>query len=250
MKGVILAGGKGTRLHPLTKATNKHLLPVGREPMIYHPIRQLVSVGVRELLVVTSTEHMGDVVRCLGSGEDFGVSLTYRVQEEAGGIAQALALAESWAGGSPIAVVLGDNIFEYSIAPYAEAFRRQATGARVLLKRVGDPSRYGVAALDEKHVLSIEEKPEQPKSDFAVVGLYFYHNDVFDKIRRIGRSGRGEFEITSVNNLYIGEGSLQYDICHGRWTDAGQFESLHEANQILFETQNQILRWSPDHEGG
>ncbi len=244
MKGVILAGGKGTRLHPLTKATNKHLLPVGREPMIYHPIRQMVSAGIRDILVVTSTEHMGDVVRCLGSGEEFGCTLTYKVQEEAGGIAQALALAEGFAAGSPIAVILGDNIFEFSIAPYAELFRRQTHGARVLLKQVGDPSRYGVAALDEKHVLCIEEKPESPKSDYAVVGLYFYHNDVFDKIRRIGRSGRGEYEITSVNNLYISEGSLQYDICHGRWTDAGQFASLQEANQILFENNNQVLRWT------
>lgn len=244
MKGVILAGGKGTRLHPLTKATNKHLLPVGAEPMIYHPIRQLVSAGIRDILVVTSTDHMGDVVRCLGSGETFGCGLTYRVQESAAGIADALRLAEGFAGGSPICVMLGDNVFEYSIAPYAEAFRKQNSGARVLLKQVDDPSRYGVAALDERHVLSIEEKPSQPKSDYAVVGLYFYFCDVFDKIRTTEPSARGEYEITTVNNRYIEEGTLKYDICHGRWTDAGQFASLQEANRILFESGQRPLRWS------
>jgi glucose-1-phosphate thymidylyltransferase len=246
MKGIILAGGMGTRLFPLTKATNKHLLPVGLEPMIHHPIKQLVSAGIRDILVVTSTDHMGDVVRCLGSGAEFGCSLTYKVQESASGIADALALAEGFAGGSPICVLLGDNVFEYSIAPYALRFRKQTGGARVLLKEVGDPSRYGVAALDEKHVLEIEEKPAQPKSSFAVVGCYFYHCDVFDKIRTIAPSGRGEFEITTVNNLYIADGKLQFDICHGRWTDAGQFESLQEANSILFQNRNEILRWNPD----
>jgi glucose-1-phosphate thymidylyltransferase len=246
MKGIILAGGMGTRLFPLTKATNKHLLPVGLEPMIHHPIKQLVSAGIRDILVVTSTDHMGDVVRCLGSGAEFGCSLTYKVQESASGIADALALAEGFAGGSPICVLLGDNVFEYSIAPYALRFRKQTCGARVLLKEVGDPSRYGVAALDEKHVLEIEEKPAQPKSSFAVVGCYFYHCDVFDKIRTIAPSGRGEFEITTVNNLYIADGKLQFDICHGRWTDAGQFESLQEANSILFQNRNEILRWNPD----
>jgi glucose-1-phosphate thymidylyltransferase len=245
MKGVILAGGKGTRLHPLTKATNKHLLPVGTEPMIFHGIRQLVSAGIRDILVVTSTDHMGDVVRCLGSGAELGCSLTYRVQEEAAGIADALKLAEDFAAGSPICVLLGDNIFEYSIAPYAEAFRRQNAGARVLLKQVGDPSRYGVAALDERHVLSIEEKPEQPKSDYAVVGLYFYFSDVFHKLQRIAPSARGEYEITTVNNVYIEEGSLQYDICHGRWTDAGKFASYQEANRILVESGQRPLRWTP-----
>lgn len=245
MKGVILAGGKGTRLHPLTKATNKHLLPVGREPMIFHPIKQMVSAGIRDILVVTSTDHMGDVVRCLGSGQEFGCSLTYKVQETAGGIADALRLAEGFAAGSPICVMLGDNIFEYSIAPYAENFRRQTGGARVLLKQVGDPSRYGVAALDEKHVIAIEEKPQQPKSDYAVVGLYFYHCDVFDKIRRLEPSARGEYEITTVNNVYIADGLLQYDVCHGKWTDAGQPASLQEANAILFSNNNAILRWTP-----
>ncbi|MBO84358.1 MAG: spore coat protein [Deltaproteobacteria bacterium] len=246
MKGVILAGGLGTRLHPLTKATNKHLLPVGREPMLYHPIRQMVSAGIRDILLVTSTDHMGDIVRCLGSGMEFGCSLTYKVQERPAGIADALALAEGFAAGSPVCVMLADNVFEYSIAPYAQNFRMQTGGARVLLKRVDDPSRYGVAALDEKHVLEIEEKPEQPKSNYAVVGLYFYHCDVFEHIRQTEPSARGEYEITSVNNRYISSGKLQYDVVHGRWTDAGQPASLQIANAILFENDNEVLRWTPD----
>lgn len=244
MKGVILAGGLGTRLHPLTKATNKHLLPVGREPMLYHPIRQLVGAGMDSILVVTSTQHMGDVVRCLGSGEEFGCRLTYKVQEQAGGIAHALALAEDFAGGDRICVVLGDNVFEYSIAPYAAAFEAQAGGARVLLKEVGDPERYGVAALDEQQILEIEEKPSRPKSAYAVVGLYFYDPGVFEIIRGIRPSDRGELEITAVNNAYIARGALKYSICRGRWTDAGTIESLHEAGVILMSNDNRILSHS------
>jgi glucose-1-phosphate thymidylyltransferase len=167
--------------------------------------------------------------------------LSYKVQEKAGGIAHALALAENFAGGSPICVILGDNIFEYSIAPYVEGFRKQQTGARVLLKQVGDPERYGVAALDEHQVIEIEEKPAQPKSSLAVVGLYLYDDQVFDIIRGIEPSARGEYEITSVNNAYIALGQLQYDVCVGQWTDAGTFESLAEANRILGATQNRIL---------
>lgn len=241
MKGVILAGGLGTRLSPLTKATNKHLLPVGTEPMLYHPIRQLAGAGVSDILVITSTAHMGDVVRCLGSGEEFDCTLSYKVQEHAGGIAHALALAEHFGGGERLCVILGDNIFEYSIAPYVEQFAQQEDGARVLLKQVGDPERYGVAALDEHQVLEIEEKPARPKSSYAVVGLYFYNRDVFDIIRRILPSERGELEITSVNNAYIRQKRLQYSICQGRWTDGGTFESLFEANRILLENGNRIL---------
>lgn len=241
MKGIILAGGRGTRLYPLTKATNKHLLPVGQEPMIFHPIRQLVSAGITDILIVTSTEHMGDVVNCLGSGKDFSCAFTYRVQEEAGGIAHALALGEGFARGDRVCVVLGDNIFEHSIAPYARAFAAQEKGARVLLKEVGDPERYGVAALDERQVIEIEEKPKNPKSAFAVVGLYFYDERVFEVIRGIRPSARGELEVTSVNNAYIQRGELEYDICKGRWTDAGTFESLLEANRILLDSQNRIL---------
>ena len=241
MKGIILAGGLGTRLHPLTRATNKHLLPVGREPMLYHAIRQLVGAGITEVLVITSTSHMGDVVRCLGSGEDFGCHLSYKVQESASGIAHALALAEDFARGEKVCVILGDNVFEYAIAPYAAEFAQQERGARVLLKEVGDPERYGVAALDETQILDIEEKPAQPKSDYAVIGLYFFDETVFEVIRGIECSDRGEYEITAVNNAYIARGELRYSICRGRWTDAGTFESLFEANGILMDNDNRIL---------
>lgn len=241
MKGVILAGGLGTRLHPLTKATNKHLLPVGTEPMLFHPIRQLTGAGIRSILVVTSTLHMGDVVRCLGSGEEFGCILSYKVQEKVGGIAHALALAEDFIVAEKICVILGDNVFEYSIAPYADNFQKQDKGARVLLKKVGDPERFGVAALDEHQVLEIQEKPSNPKSSYAVIGLYFYDDQIFDIIRSIKPSARGEFEITTVNNAYIEKNQLQYDICRGRWTDAGTFESLFEANQIMISNNNKIL---------
>lgn len=241
IKGVILAGGLGTRLYPLTKVTNKHILPVGKEPMIFHPVKQFISAGITDILVVTSTDHMGDVVNLLGSGRDFGCEFTYRVQEEAGGIAQALALAEGFATGRRIAVLLADNIFEYTIRPAVESFRHQQRGARVMLKRVGDPERYGVAALDEQHIIAIEEKPENPQSNYAVVGAYFYDEQVFDIIRSIEPSERGEYEITSVNNEYIRRGQLEYSIVEGHWTDAGTFDSLMEAHQILLANENKIL---------
>ena len=241
MKGIILAGGLGTRLYPLTRATNKHLLPVGREPMLYHPIRQLTGAGIKDILTVTSTDHMGDIVQCLGSGREFNCNLSYKVQETAGGIAHALSLSEDFAAGDKICVILGDNVFEYSIAPYARDFLGQGSGARVLLKEVGDPERFGIAALDEHQILEIEEKPSHPKSSFAVVGLYFYDEQVFDIIRSITPSERGELEITAVNNRYIEINQLRYSICRGRWTDAGTFESLLEANNILMENRNRIL---------
>ncbi len=194
MRGIILAGGKGTRLHPLTKVTNKHLLPVGREPMIFHPVRQLVGAGIGDVLVITSTEHMGEVVRLLGSGKDFGCRFTYRVQEDALGIADALALGEDFAAGGPVAVLLGDNIFTHSLRGFMERFQEQGQGARVLLKSVEEPCRYGVAALDEKHVIEIEEKPASPKSPYAVVGAYCYDCQVWDIIRRMGLSPRGEYK--------------------------------------------------------
>jgi glucose-1-phosphate thymidylyltransferase len=200
----------------------------------------MVDAGITDILVVTSTEHMGDVVRCLGGGGEFGCSLTYRVQESAGGIAHALALAEGFAGGDRVCVMLGDNVFEYAIRPYADAFRRQAAGARVLLKEVGDPERYGVAALDEHQVIEIEEKPAHPKSSLAVVGLYFYESDVFDVVRSIEPSARGELEITSVNNAYIQRRALEFDVCVGAWTDAGTPESYQDANALLSRIQNRI----------
>jgi glucose-1-phosphate thymidylyltransferase len=235
MKGIILAGGRGERLFPMTKATNKHLLPVGREPMIFHAVRRLVEADLQEILVVTSTDHMGDIVRCLGSGAEFGCELFYRVQEQPRGIAHALSLAESFAAGQQVAVILADNIFQGSIAPFADNFRRQPEGARVVLKKVAAPERFGVAALDETQILSIEEKPSHPASNFVVLGLYFYDRQVFDFIRSIGPSPRGELEITDVNNLYIAKKQLEYDIYPGRWMDAGTPESWFAANRMFLE---------------
>lgn len=241
MRGVILAGGRGSRLYPLTEITNKHLLPVGKEPMIWHSVKQLVGSSIREIMVITSTHHMGDVVNSLGSGRRFDCEFTYRVQEEAGGIAHALALAESFARGERTVVLLADNIFERSIRSHVLAFQQQERGARVLLKAVGDPERFGVAALDEKHVIDIGEKPATPQSNFAVVGCYMYDESVFDVIRSIKPSLRGEWEITSVNNAYIARGCLEYGFVQGRWTDAGTFESLVEANELLLASGNRIV---------
>jgi glucose-1-phosphate thymidylyltransferase len=240
MKGIILAGGKGTRLYPLTKVTNKHLLPVGKEPMIFHPIRQLVSAVIQQIMIVTSTDHMGDIVKVLGSGKEFGCEFTFKVQEEAKGIADALSLAENFAGNDKIVVFLGDNVFENSISPYVKNFEKQEKGARVLLKKVNDPERFGIAAMDEKHILEIEEKPQSPKTDFAVVGVYMYNPKVFDIIRKIKPSDRGEYEITSVNNVYIKDQELKYDIVKGHWVDSGTFESYFEANELLYQLNNKI----------
>ena len=214
---------------------------MGYEPMLFHPIKQMVGARITDILVVTSTDHMGEVVSCLGSGEEFGCTLTYKVQDEPGGIAHALALAESFAGGSKLCVMLGDNVLERSIAPYTDAFRRQVRGARALLTEVGDPERYGIAALDEQQIVEIEEKPKAPRSYYAVVGLYFYDAQVFDVIRSIEPSDRGELEITSVNNVYIHRGQLHFDFCVGRWMDAGTFDSFFEANRIMVENNNRIL---------
>jgi glucose-1-phosphate thymidylyltransferase len=233
MKGIILAGGTGSRLYPLTKVTNKHLLPVGRQPMIVHPVRKLTEAGIDEILIVTGVEHMGDVVNLLGSGKEHGCRFTYKVQDEAGGIAQALGLGEQFARGERICVLLGDNIFEDSIAPTVRAFDAQATGARLLLKQVHDPQRYGVAELEGSRVVRIVEKPKEPKSDLAVVGVYFYDTEVFGFIRTLKPSGRGELEITDVNNPDLAKGTLQADRLRGWWTDAGTFDSLHAANELV-----------------
>jgi glucose-1-phosphate thymidylyltransferase len=237
MKGVILAGGTGSRLFPLTKVTNKHLLPVGREPMIFHPVSKLTEAGIDEILVVTGVEHMGDVVNLLGSGRGFGCRFTYKVQDEAGGIAQALGLAENFAGTSPLCVILGDNVFEDPIAPWVARFRKQKRGGRVVLKKVPDPQRYGVAELsrDGRSVVQITEKPRTPRSDLAVTGIYFYDAGVFDLVRRLRPSARGELEITEVNNGYRRRGELQHDVMQGWWTDAGTFESLQRANALLHQ---------------
>ena len=236
LKGVILAGGLGTRLHPLTKVTSKHLLPVGNEPMIFHSVKQLTTAGITNILIVTNPEYVGDFVNTLGSGKDFGCEFTYRVQEEAKGIAHALALAEGFASGSRTVVLLGDNIFETSIQHAVNDFHAQQHGARVLLKQVSDPERYGVATLNGNHIVAIEEKPEHPKSNYAVVGVYFYDASVFDIIRTVEPSARGEYEITAVNNAYIDRDELEYSLVHGKWVDAGTFDSLTEASQILMNS--------------
>jgi glucose-1-phosphate thymidylyltransferase len=233
MKGIILAGGSGTRLLPLTKITNKHLLPVGREPMIVHPVRKLTQAGIRDILVVTGCEHMGDVVGLLGSGRDFDCEFTYRVQDQAGGIAQALSLGRDFARGDKIVVLLGDNIFQDELGMYCERFARQGRGARILLKRVPDPQRYGVAEIEGSSIVSIEEKPLHPKSQYAVTGIYMYDDRVFDIVAQLRPSGRGELEITDVNNAYIKRGELGFDVLEGYWTDAGTHESLRLANELV-----------------
>ena len=239
LRGVILAGGTGSRLMPLTKVTNKHLLPISKKPMIYYPIEKLTSVGIEEILIVTGVEHMGDVVGLLGSGKDFGCRFTYKVQDEAGGIAQALALAENFAADRQIAVILGDNIFQTGLNAYAEKFIEQRQGARILLKQVPDPNRFGVAELSEGKVVGIVEKPDNPKSDYAVTGVYFYDAKVFDIIRTLKPSARGELEITHVNQHYIDAGRMSYDIIEGWWTDAGTFESLGRADKLVSEAPPQ-----------
>lgn len=237
MKGVILAGGTGSRLFPLTKVTNKHLLPVGKRPMLLHPVQKLRDAGVTDILIVTGTEHMGDVVGLLGSGKDYGCRFTFRVQDEAGGIAQALALAEGFAAGGPICVLLGDNIFEDDIIEDTARFKAQGQGARILLKAVHDPQRYGVARVDGERVLEVIEKPKDPPSDLAVTGIYFYDAQVFDIIRELKPSARGEYEITDVNNAYIERGELTFGTLEGWWTDAGTFPSYHLANQLIMELE-------------
>jgi len=235
LKGIVLAGGTGSRLMPLTKVTNKHLLPVGEKPMVFHPIAKLTGAGIEEILIVTGTDHMGDMVNLLGSGKDFQCRFTYKVQDEAGGIAQALSLAENFCHGDPMAVILGDNIFEDSLKSYAQAFRTQQKGARILGKEVGDPERFGVAEVAGDRVLSIEEKPRQPKSRIAVTGVYFYDVLVFEVIRTCKPSGRNELEITDVNNAYIRQGEMKFDMMRGWWSDAGTFDSLAYVNRLVAE---------------
>ncbi len=233
LRGVVLAGGTGSRLRPLTKVTNKHLLPVGQKPMIYYPIEKLIGVGIEEILIVTGVEHMGDVVGLLGSGKEFGCRFTYKVQDEAGGIAQALGLAENFANRQPLVVILGDNIFQAHLKGYAQRFAEQAGGARVLLKQVPDPERFGVAEIRDGKVLGIEEKPKRPKSNYAITGIYFYDSKVFEIVRTLRPSGRGELEITDVNNAYLQRGQLACDVMDGWWTDAGTFESLVRASELV-----------------
>jgi len=233
MKGIILAGGTGSRLRPCTLVTNKHLLPVGRKPMIYYPIEKLIGAGIRDILVVTGTEHMGAVVGLLGSGRELECEFTYRVQDQAGGIAEALYLGREFARGERMVVILGDNVFHDDLGLFVERFARQGRGARVLLKEVEDPHRFGVPELKGDRIVSIEEKPKEPKSNYAVTGVYMYDDRVFEIIRTLERSQRGELEITDVNNAYIKRNELAFDVLQGWWSDAGTFESLARANQLV-----------------
>ncbi|HLR32872.1 MAG TPA: sugar phosphate nucleotidyltransferase [Fodinibius sp.] len=235
MKGIILAGGTGSRLFPLTKVTNKHLLPVGNHPMIYHPIHKLTEAGIREILVVTGTDHMGDVVNLLGSGKDFDCRFTYKVQDEAGGIAQALGLAENFVGDDVMTVILGDNVFQ---APLQKAVKNYpGEGAQILLKEVADPERFGVAEVSGEKIINIEEKPDNPQSNYAVTGIYMYDARVFDYIRTLEPSGRGELEITDVNNYYINSEAMRFSLLEGWWTDAGTPASYKRANELIGSQQ-------------
>ncbi|OGP68367.1 MAG: spore coat protein [Deltaproteobacteria bacterium RBG_16_44_11] len=237
MKGVVLAGGLGSRLYPLTKVTNKHLLPVYNEPMIYYPLRILVNAGIDEILIVTGGNNAGDFLRLLENGKDFGLKhINYAYQQGEGGIAAALSLAEHFADRDKIAVVLGDNIIEGNIKKAAEKFRTQKDGARILLKEVPDPQRFGVPVFDGKRIIRIEEKPEKPASHYAVIGIYMYDYRVFEFIQSLKPSQRGELEITDVNNFYIREGNMQWDVLEGWWSDAGTFESLQSAGQMVAKT--------------
>jgi len=236
MKGVVLAGGTGSRLYPLTKITNKHLLPIYDKPMIFYPIEMLVDAGIRDILIVTGGRNAGDFLRLLGNGKQFGLShLNYTYQEGEGGIAEALSLAEHFADGQKICVVLGDNLIEGSIRQAVEEFRRQERGARILLKEVPDAERFGVAEIEGDRIVRIEEKPKHPKSRYAVTGIYMYDDTVFDKIRRLVPSARGELEITDVNNMYIAEGAMTFSFLEGWWTDAGTFDSLLRAANLVAE---------------
>jgi glucose-1-phosphate thymidylyltransferase len=237
MKGVILAGGLGTRLYPLTKVTNKHLLPVYDKPMIYYPIQTLIEAGIDDILIVTGGNNAGDFLKLLGNGKEFGLKhINYTYQEGEGGIAEALRLAEFFASGEKVCVVLGDNIIEKNIRRAVKNFQKQKEGAKILLKEVPDPQRFGVPELREDRIIRIEEKPQEPKSQYAVIGIYLYDNDVFNIIKTLKPSNRGELEITDVNNRYIEKGLMTWDILEGWWTDAGTFESLLHANQLVAKT--------------
>ena len=237
MKGVVLAGGTGSRLFPLTKITNKHLLPIYDKPMIYYPIQTLVDAGIEDILLVTGGKNSGDFLRLLANGKEFGAHLHYTYQEGEGGIADALSLAERFAGSDPICVILGDNIIESSIRAAVEDFRTHCKGAKILLKEVQDAERFGVAEIQGDRIAGIEEKPKKPKSNYAVTGIYMYDSSVFTKIKTLVPSGRGELEITDVNNAYICEGTLRFAFLEGWWTDAGTFESLRRATNLVAETQ-------------
>jgi glucose-1-phosphate thymidylyltransferase len=241
MKGIILAGGLGSRLYPLTKVTNKHLLPVYDKPMIYYPLETLIRAGISDIMVVTGGNSAGDFLRLLGNGKDFGLAhLAYAYQEGEGGIAHALSLAEHFAAGDRIIVMLGDNIIEKDISLEVKTYLAQPRGARIILKEVEDPKRFGVAETRDGRVVRIIEKPEKPPSNLAVIGIYMYDEKVFDFVRTLKPSGRGELEITDVNNMYIERGEMSFGILDGWWTDAGTFESLLRANILVAESRRKL----------
>lgn len=238
MKGVILAGGTGSRLYPLTKVTNKHLLPVYDKPMIYYPMETLINAGIKDIMIVSGRGHAGHFLELLGSGVDYGVHFTYEIQEKAGGIAQALSLAEDFVDGDSVTVILGDNIFQDNIK---EDVRNFKNGAKIFLKEVPDAHRFGVAELNGDKVKGIEEKPKEPKSNFAVTGLYIYDSGVFSAIKTLKPSGRGELEITDVNNYYVNKGAMEYGMLEGFWSDAGTFESLLRAGMMVQNSRSNSL---------
>jgi len=239
MRGIILAGGTGSRMRPLTLVSNKHLLPVYNKPMIYYPIKTLVGAGIKDILIVTGAESAGDFLKLLGSGTEFGARFTYRLQDKAGGIADALRLGEDFVQGEKFVIILGDNIFEDSMKQYVEEFRKGSEEARIFLKEVPDPERFGVAELKGDKVASIEEKPKKPKSNYCVTGLYMYPGKVFDVIRGLKPSARGEFEITDVNNYYVKKGTMKATVLKGFWSDAGKFESLYRASTLVREKEKE-----------
>lgn len=242
MRGVVLAGGLGTRLDPVTRVINKHLLPVYDKPMIYYPIQTLVNAGIEEILVVAGGQNAGDFLRLLGNGREFGLKhIDYTYQEGEGGIAEALSLASYFSRGEKLCVILGDNIIERNVVRSVDAFRRQARGARILLKEVPDPGRYGVPCFAGGRITAIEEKPAMPRSDYAVTGIYLFDGTVFDKIGRLERSRRGELEITDVNNMYLQEGTLAWDVLEGWWGDAGTVDGLLRTAQLVAKTGANLL---------
>jgi glucose-1-phosphate thymidylyltransferase len=251
MKGIVLAGGTGSRLHPLTRVTNKHLLPIYNKPMIYYPLQTLVDAGIDDILIVTGGSSAGDFLRLLRNGKDFGLQqLNFAYQEGEGGIADALRLAEYFAGGEKICVILGDNIIEGSVRSAKQKFEKQDRGGKVLLKEVTDPQRFGVPVFDNGRIVRIEEKPRKPASPYAVIGIYFYDPSVFDRIRTLKPSGRKEYEITDVNNSYLTENNLTHEILEGWWTDAGTFESLWRASNLVREKSVSGAEFTRSSHGG
>jgi glucose-1-phosphate thymidylyltransferase len=245
MKGIVLAGGTGSRLHPLTRVTNKHLLPIYNKPMIYYPLQTLVDAGIEDILIVTGGSNAGDFLRLLRNGKDFGLhQLNFAYQDGEGGIADALRLAEYFARGEKVCVILGDNIIEGSVRAAKQKFEKQERGAKVLLKEVPDPERFGVPVFENGRIVRIEEKPRKPASQYAVIGIYFYDQTVFDRIRTLKPSGRQEYEITDVNNSYLAEGELTHEILDGWWTDAGTFESLWRASNLVREQAHRAAEHS------